>query len=191
MGRDHSFVTILGLDLRFQSTRPVWGATVTDHPRQCIFIDFNPRAPCGARRSKPTRRPGAPVISIHAPRVGRDGNTAALNFCVHLFQSTRPVWGATEQEQFVQTIAIFQSTRPVWGATVGLPIGCRTKRYFNPRAPCGARPMPCIALYTSCLFQSTRPVWGATTFTQYTRQNSRKISIHAPRVGRDQIGTLV
>ena len=33
------------------------------------------------------------------------------------FQSTRPVWGATEPASIVYTGGAFQSTRPVWGAT--------------------------------------------------------------------------
>ena len=78
----------------FQSTRPVWGATweggypfqtpgISIHaPRvgrdwslltpQRVPIDFNPRAPCGARRLEPFVVLGTVLISIHAPRVGRD-----------------------------------------------------------------------------------------------------------------------
>ena len=102
--------------------------------------------------------------------------------------------------------AQFQSTRPVWGATLRHPAGNPAQRYFNPRAPCGARPLrsgfcrrmhnfnpraPCGARHQSgqCAeawgqFQSTRPVWGATQMPDdYTWLC--KISIHAPRVGRD------
>ena len=35
-------------------------------------MDFNPRAPGGARRSDPGRNPGPAVISIHVPQVGHD-----------------------------------------------------------------------------------------------------------------------
>ena len=55
----------------------------------------------------------------------------------------------------------FQSAHPVRGAT-----------FF------GFRILP------APLFQSTRPVWGATA-SHLTRRSSRRISIHAPRVGRD------
>ena len=34
----------------FQSTRPVWGATLLDAPWMEKQKHFNPRAPCGARR---------------------------------------------------------------------------------------------------------------------------------------------
>ncbi|EHF02465.1 hypothetical protein HMPREF1008_00870 [Olsenella sp. oral taxon 809 str. F0356] len=57
---------------KFQSTRPVRGATpgrrLTLQPRDC----FNPRAPCGARRHRRHGRGPAPPVSIHAPRAGRD-----------------------------------------------------------------------------------------------------------------------
>jgi len=36
------------------------------------------------------------------------------------------------------------------------------------------------------VFQSTRPVWGATQRSGYRRGIS-KVSIHAPRVGRDRV----
>ena len=35
-------------------------------------------------------------ISIHAPRVGRDAAAAAAEASEKAFQSTRPVWGATD-----------------------------------------------------------------------------------------------
>ena len=56
----------------------------------------------------------------------------------------------------------FQSTRPVWGATV----------------------LPQELVVRENRFQSTRPVWGATKIL-YLLQSDVGISIHAPRVGRD------
>ena len=80
----------------------------------------------------------------------------------HLFQSTRPVWGATgsARADWLQE-RLFQSTRPVWGATKGF-----------------------IFYRRNNIFQSTRPVWGATT-VEGNAVNLVVISIHAPRVGRD------
>ena len=59
---------------KFQSTRPVRGATPSPPPRWRICWHFNPRAPCGARPACVRGLPGDPGISIHAPRAGRDGN---------------------------------------------------------------------------------------------------------------------
>ena len=57
---------------------------------------------------------------------------------------------------------IFQSTRPAWGAT--------RKEVQNSHI---------------CIFQSTRPAWGATSCID-ALACPPSISIHTPRVGRDQ-----
>ena len=81
--------------------------------------------------------------------------------------------------------------------------------YFNPRAPCGARPRLFSPLWDSFLFQSTRPMRGATwSFFASSEgvlpfQSTRPmrgatmgmgcgtlcpgISIHAPHAGRDAV----
>ena len=57
-------------------------------------------------------------ISIHAPRVGRDIRAPDSVSGINTFQSTRPVWGATDAMSDTSTNPVqFQSTRPVWGAT--------------------------------------------------------------------------
>jgi len=120
---------------------------------------FNPRAPCGARLHW-ARAYYAVMVSIHAPRVGRDQQklTGPL---LQEFQSTRPVWGATRGRSEMLAAMKFQSTRPMWGATAVV-----------------AQPD------NKAKFQSTRPVWGA-TLSISTRQTHFRVSIHAPRVGRD------
>ena len=157
----------------FQSTRPVRGATPAKTLFTCGVHDFNPRAPCGAR-------PGVGLIFCECidfnPRApcGARPMTVLLfaelfNFnprapCgarlihrrgvigVRLFQSTRPVRGATQPswEPF-RLIFRFQSTRPVRGATQPpweMPGVCN----FNPRAPCGARQQK----YTKLLYTLLR-----------------------------------
>ncbi len=91
----------------------------------------------------------------------------ALISSLCLFQSTRPVWGATISRLVSIRLSKFQSTRPVWGAT------------FCPRA-----------LGVTAAFQSTRPVWGATS-TARSCAARICISIHAPRVGRDLYFALI
>ena len=62
--------------------------------------------------------PATSKISIHAPRVGCDAVAVVAEFCLRVFQSTHPGWGATG--------------------------GCRACkdaiRHFNPRTPGGVRP---------------------------------------------------
>ncbi len=55
---------------------------------------------------------------------------------------------------------------------------------FNPRSPCGERPIAVPSTCTKFAFQSTLPVWGATR-PKYWWYHYVKISIHAPRVGSD------
>ena len=128
-----------------------------------ITSDFNPRAPCGARLGTVVDYAEAIQISIHAPRAGRDAYLNNANGEEDVFQSTRPVRGAT---RLFYTVGKFSTD-------------------FNPRAPCGARhgnaqiirnlffisihaPRAGRDLHGECAdcptgqFQSTRPVRGAT-----------------------------
>ena len=57
-------------------------------------------------------------------------------------------------------------------------------KYFNPRAPCGARPDVIVICWKLTAFQSTRPMRGATTPVQ-GHASGTNISIHAPHAGRD------
>ena len=78
----------------------------------------------------------------------------------------------------VQTLA-FQSTRPMRGATTTKRQTSANLRYFNPRAPCGARQTQKGAHMSTILFQSTRPMRGATFDSDY--QGSAKVSDFNPR----------
>ncbi len=55
---------------------------------------------------------------------------------------------------------------------------------FNPRAPRGARRHGVVPGLTVKLFQSTRPARGATTIP-FRGGVFVRVSIHAPRAGRD------
>ena len=164
----------------------MWGATAASPSNQKERRYFNPRAPCGAR----------PYFRMQ-------------DFFPSGFQSTRPVWGATASETAGNAYNEISIHAPRVGRDRVTRISCARSAYFNPRAPCGARRTaypprpdnpyfnpraPCGARQYSLpskrsrsVFQSTRPVWGATTHAvqQFSRRN---ISIHAPRVGRDEYG---
>ena len=173
----------------FQSTRPIRGATELENAHLSGNVNFNPRAPYGARRAGDfSLSPGA-GISIHAPHTGRDYMSSKYYGSVAVFQSTRPIRGAT-RPGFValSDFAIFQSTRPIRGATM-VPKGHPSpQKNFNPRAPYGARLSVCIKQCTEIVinfnprapygarradlsraslryaFQSTRPIRGATWY---------------------------
>ena len=183
VGRDYVSPIRTACQKRFQSTRPVWGATGSIPPgehNRCV--------------------------SIHAPRVGRDTLSPPTPKRSTSFNPRAPCGARLDISIDDTAVLEFQSTRPVWGAT-GQEVGWRNaSSRFNPRAPCGARlvakPSPgglarfqstrpvwgatwMIQLYTGLeLFQSTRPVWGATA-ALVLGEVAIGVSIHAPRVGRD------
>ena len=125
----------------FQSTRPVWGATVGADQQRVVVGQISIHAPrVGRDGAHAAGRERGCTISIHAPRVGRDGTGSSSAWC---------------------------------------------SANFNPRAPCGARPYAMWPQIEIAVFQSTRPVWGATVHRLH-RAILVHISIHAPRVGRDE-----
>ena len=171
-------------------------------------INFNPRSPCGERLVKLKRYRGSTFISIHAPRVGSDYSLTMRCLAGCAFQSTLPVWGATDcsrtttkhvmisihaprvgsdlDDMVGKTVTIeFQSTLPVWGATLLAVKNGVFSNNFNPRSPCGERLSRSRVVICSGVFQSTLPVWGATGFELYA-EIKFGISIHAPRVGSDK-----
>ena len=184
MGRD----LIAALDDQrragFQSTRPVWGATAAARDYR-DFVDISIHAPrVGRDELLVVEHPDAVGISIHAPRVGRDDCAGRRRRSAVRFQSTRPVWGATGSVLCAFWCGYISIHAPRVGRD-HLPLRrCCPGSYFNPRAPCGARPARCWHTGRLTQFQSTRPVWGATADGD-ARDRHRRISIHAPRVGRD------
>ena len=79
------------------------------------------------------------VISIHAPRAGRDERAAEL---LGLSPISIHAPRAGRDESFrdqLQSLQAFQSTRPVRGATCAMYWENNGTCDFNPRAPCGAR----------------------------------------------------
>ena len=169
----------------FQSTRPVRGATCMFVVRCSCMKHFNPRAPCGARppgtrtrerndmisihapRAGRDSRPALPggvvrAISIHAPRAGRDLIPGAATPVERHFNPRAPCGARPHPRKHPRLLKKFQSTRPVRGATMKGAYRWRLKHNFNPRAPCGARPASTAGTIGEVTFQSTRPVRGAT-----------------------------
>ena len=81
-----------------------------------------------------------------------------------LFQSTRPMRGATLLPTLPFSVFLFQSTRPMRGAT--------------------PKPSSNSAIQ---MFQSTRPMRGATLRCR-VHERHHVVSIHAPHAGRDVSG---
>ena len=126
-------------------------------------------------------------ISTHAPLAGHDYRVYSYAVERVKFQPTRPLRGTTIVP---------------WASSLAL-------LYFNPRAPCGARPLAgrdyiekqrfqptrplrgttaqrrgCAALLA---FQPTRPLRGTTGVLILLRLSSEIISTHAPLAGHDGV----
>ena len=130
--------------------------------------------------------------------------------CPHIFQSTRPVRGATIESAgnciIFFDISIhapragrdhgqdtqgrlfqprFQSTRPVRGATIFLLLGLGAE-VISIHAPRAGRDLAqLLDAAPVAVFQATRPVRGATAYIR-SFELPPDISIHAPRAGRDR-----
>ena len=79
------------------------------------------------------------LISIHAPRVGRDAVEINFSTYVELFQSTRPVWGATASHLTRRSSRRISIHAPRVGRDYVYVTQEIQRDDFNPRAPCGAR----------------------------------------------------
>ena len=126
--------------------------------------DFNPRPPCGGRPQKGFLDSSGVSISIHVPRAGDDLDVHIEQSYLCVFQSTSPVRGTTRGYVSRKSDGIiFQSTSPVRGTTQSNSISkgdngisihvpragddqlCSNmvlvNTDFNPRPPCGGRPL--------------------------------------------------
>ena len=122
---------------------------------------FNPRAPCGAR------------LDFYAH-----------DFTLNMFQSTRPMRGATTSMiSWTSSKSLFQSTRPMRGATAFAILKKDGIEFQSTRPMRGATFLGRLDMEKK-EFQSTRPVWGATPCPR-RGASTQDVSIHAPRVGRD------
>ena len=138
-GRDFKQTTKMAWDKKFQPTRPLRGATC-GHRISAGACRISTHAPLAGRDYSVNLIDRFPVISTHAPLAGRDGLGQTAFAPCRIFQPTRPLRGATASRQLLT----------------------RQRRYFNPRAPCGARQGGAANM--------ARPI---------------SISTHAPLAGRD------
>ena len=193
----------------FQSTRPMRGATASKSASTLLQSNFNPCAPCGARRGQIMHYYERIRISIHAPHAGRDRGRGVSVQGQHYFNPRAPCGARRRSAWSLTSFPKISIHAPhagrdgvhhgpaglVGGISIHAPHAGRDEHktlrkrrgnYFNPRAPCGARPSVSFASGYCSRFQSTRPMRGATRAI-YVIIESEKISIHAPHAGRDAL----
>ena len=146
--------------MKFQSTRPVWGATCV--PRGGSDAgEVSIHAPRVGRDIVARQQEVMQYVSIHAPRVGRDAGCRRLPRHIGRFNPRAPCGARRRQSPSSGANGKFQSTRPVWGATEEEAdklhetlVSIHAPRVGRDSSRCS----------TVC---------------------SKGVSIHAPRVGRD------
>ena len=195
----------------FQSTRPIRGATA-------LFLESPPNRSISIHAPHTGRdQPGGQLfghiltISIHAPHTGRDTVTDADSDTVTVFQSTRPIRGATTSSCVAPTAKTDFNPRAPYGArrviewfryqrhhiSIHAPHtgrdclaanGCLCETNFNPRAPYGARRCCRWGSSPGCVYFNPRAPYGARRVAVIGGPGHLLISIHAPHTGRDSAG---
>ena len=106
--------------------------------------------------------------------------------CVQfVFQSTLPLRGATDVSFDLNVKDKFQSTLPLRGATRARPPAACRHKHFNPRSPCGERPVPYRVENHKFGISIHAPLAGSDTMTT-AEDHVLLISIHAPLAGSDR-----
>ena len=149
----------------FQSTRPVRGATLQVCPSASYSV-ISIHAPRAGRDHNGKCKPAETVgISIHAPRAGRDLAGGALKSFRSGFQSTRPVRGAPTKQRVICSPVDISIHAPRAGRDNIMEVGT-SKIQISIHAPRAGRDTKAAALWAGDI-----------------------ISIHAPRAGRDKSPT--
>ena len=162
-GHDGRCIPMSTARVIFQSTCPARGTTALAANARRFNPDFNPRAPRGARLQIFCVTVHCALISIHVPREGHDISRVGIANCESRFQSTCPARGTTHNQfptpraaaisihvpreghdtryKFAKLVHAGISIHvPREGHDIRCPAPQRFGRYFNPRAPRGARP---------------------------------------------------
>ena len=193
----------------FQSTHPMRGATARPflqlrgrsyfNPRTpcgvrrttvVVFFaywNFNPRTPCGVRLIDSVERRYSPSFqSTHPMR----GATKRAGICgpLHHISIHAPHAGCDTGTMIANiTHEVFQSTHPMRGATTCWRTGAPTAGHFNPRTPCGVRRHSDRRLAESDPISIHAPHAGCDCVARCPFLHPDCISIHAPHAGCDLV----
>ena len=151
--------------------------------------DFNPRPPCGGRRSSQVAKSLQSRISIHAPRAGGDvfdpPHLTGAKISIHAPRAG----GDRRPPSPPEPPPPYFNPRPPCGGRRGarrrIP---PCTRYFNPRPPCGGRPDAAQKLLFGMSISIHAPRAGGDGWS-CTVDAEIYISIHAPRAGGDTRST--
>ena len=123
-------------------------------------------------------------ISTHAPLAGRDLFFGMDRDKKFLFQPTRPLRGATITWMGNLLDFYISTHAPLAGRDASFTTCWSVQENFNPRAPCGARPLP-VWPRQWCTYFNPRAPCGARRGGLCDLHRPIGISTHAPLAGRD------
>ena len=145
--------------------------------------NFNPRTPCGVRPAKTFDGDAIPRFQSTHPLRGATPSRSR-NTSVSRFQSTHPLRGATcARDKLIREPRI-SIHAPLAGCDRRSLIGIITQTDFNPRTPCGVRPVV-LRLRVYQIDFNPRTPCGVRPVSGFLARRCPLISIHAPLAGCD------
>ena len=159
--RRHTRATVLASAL-FQSTLPMRGATICREKIRRALLYFNPRSPCGERRFHGKVCAGLGQFQSTLPMRGATGGAGGL-VNLHTISIHAPHAGSDHRRVEQHTGEDYFNPRSPCGERPlhGSVAWCENN--FNPRSPCGERHHHNGDHYHDNQFQSTLPMRGATS----------------------------
>ena len=143
-GRDNNSIHLINSYKKFQSTRPIRGAT----PRQQEICpeqeDFNPRAPYGARQPERLAHPPEKTFQSTRPIRGATSAFSRLMACFTYFNPRAPYGARPEFFINIKGLRKISIHAPHTGRDHPHKADNDIRPNFNPRAPYGARQQKCI-----------------------------------------------
>ena len=150
---------------------------------------FNPLSPRGERLTIDILRKPTDEISIHSPRMGRDGGCPRSGAGHRYFNPLSP-----HGERHAAAGSSAADAISIHSPRMGRDGICyeqiADELDFNPLSPHGERPVGASSALSPAGFQSTLPAWGE-TYRCPQAGHCIRISIHSPRMGRDPDGGRV
>ena len=167
-GRDIAPNSAAQTGTSFQPTRPVRGATSSRQRYGGQSINFNPRAPCGARRYDAIARELDELFQPTRPVRGATGGGGTGRSIRRYFNPRAPCGARLSICLGNPAALLFQPTRPVRGATP-ISLDGSISLLISTHAPrAGRDAFAAWKIGSGAIFQPTRPVRGATSPVSFT-----------------------
>ena len=149
-------------DAQFQSTRPIRGATGDAFRDRVARKRFQSTRPIRGATIQVSNALHVSPISIHAPHTGRDRTDSGRTYRCADFNPRAPYGARRNCLRTWNCLCPFQSTRPIRGATMASTAHIPSSTFQSTRPIRGATMCHVADSRDIWQFQSTRPIRGAT-----------------------------